>query len=67
MNRRAGADFPTDAEAIVILVQFIKHSGICIEQLAGKVTQKGYQIDSDTITRFLKFHDLLKKTPDTKP
>lgn len=66
-NRRAGADFPTDAEAIVILVQFIKHPGICIELPAGKVSQKGYQIDSDTIIRLLKFHNLLKKTPDTKP
>ena len=59
------ADFPTDAQAIVILVQLIKHPGIGIEQLAGKVSRKDRQIGPDAIRRFLRFHDLLKKTSDT--
>jgi len=38
---RSIADFPTDAQAIIILVQLIKHPGIGIEQLAGKVAKQG--------------------------
>ena len=34
------ADFPTDAEAVVILVELIKHPGIGIEQLAGRVSER---------------------------
>ena len=64
-SRRTGVNFPTDSEAIVILVQFIKHPGICVEQLAVKVSEQGCQIDYDVVRRFLKYHDLLKKTPDT--
>ena len=60
------ADFPTDAQAIIILVQLIKHPGIGIEQLAGKVSRTDKQIDPDTVRRFLRFHDLLKKTSDTR-
>jgi len=58
--------FPVDAEAILILVQLIKHPGIGIEQLADKVSKRGKRIDSDAIRRFLEFHDLLKKTSVTK-
>ena len=59
-------DFPTDAEAIVILVQLIKHPGIGVEQLSSKASKQGKRIDPVTIRRFLEFHDLLKKTLDTR-
>ena len=59
-------DFPTDAQAIVILVQLIKHPDIGIEQLAGKVSEQDQQIDPDTVRRFLQFHGLLKKTSGTR-
>ena len=58
--------FPTDAEAIVILVQLIKHPGIGIEQLSDKASKGGKRIDPDAVRRFLEFHDLLKKTSATK-
>jgi len=58
--------FPTDAEAIVILVQLIKHPGSGIEQLSDKASKGGKRIDPDAIRRFLEFHDLLKKTLATK-
>ena len=58
--------FPADTEAILILVQLIKHPGIGIEQLADKVSKRGKRIDHDAIRRFLEFHDLLKKTSVTK-
>ena len=67
MLRRTGPiDWPTDAEAVVILVELIKRPGIDIEQLAAKVQEKARQLDSTVIRRFLEFHDLLKKISDIK-
>jgi hypothetical protein len=66
-RRRSTAAFPSDAEAVVILVQLIKHPQASIEQLAEHVFKQGQRIDSAAIRRFLQFHDLLKKTSDTKP
>jgi len=63
---RSVVDFPTDAQAIIILVQLIKHPGIGIEQLASKVSKQDKRIDPGAVGRFLQFHDLLKKTSDTK-
>jgi len=60
------ADFPTDAQAVIILVQLIKYPGIGIEQLAGKVSKQDKRIDPGAVRKFLQFHDLLKKTSDTK-
>ena len=61
------ASFPTDAQAVVILVQLIKHPEIGIEQLADFVFEQGQSLEPAAIRRFLQFHDLLKKTSDTKP
>jgi len=66
LSRQEGIDFPTDSEAIVILVQMIKHPDIGIDQLSDKVSRQGKQVHPDAIRRFLEFHDLLKKTLDTK-
>jgi hypothetical protein len=62
----SGADFPTDAQAIIILVQLIKHPGISIEQLASKASKQDKLIGAGAVIRFLQFHDLLKKTSATK-
>ena len=59
--------FPTDAQAVVILVQLIKYPDIGIEQLADHVSAQGQSVEPAAIRRFLQFHDLLKKTSDTKP
>lgn len=59
--------FATDAQAVAILVQLIKHPDIGIEQLADHVSEQGQSVESATIRRFLQFHDLLKKNSDTKP
>jgi hypothetical protein len=59
-------DFPTDAQAVVILVQLIKHPDISIEQLADRVSDQGQSVEPAIIRSFLQFHDLLKKTSDTK-
>jgi len=63
---RSIADFPTDAQAIIILVQLIKHPGIGIEQLAGKVAKQDGRTDPGAVRRLLQFHGLIKKTAATK-
>ena len=64
-SRQTGADFPSDTEAVQILVELIKHPDIGIEQLAAKVAKPGKQVAPAMIRRFLRFHDLLKKTSAT--
>lgn len=53
---------PTDAEAVVILVERIKHPGLCIEDLSKKLSKIGYQFSAEAIRHFLESHGLLKKT-----
>jgi hypothetical protein len=65
-TRQETGGFPTDSEAVDILVQLIKHPDIGIEQLSAKVSKPGKPIGSDMIRRFLGYHDLLKKTSVTK-
>lgn len=63
---RQAADVPTDQEAVMILVELIKHPGIVIEQLAARVSKQGQWIDPATVRAFLESHDLIKKTADTQ-
>ena len=53
---------PTDAEAVVVLVERIKHPGLPIENLAKKLRKVGYRFSAEAIRRFLDSHGLLKKT-----
>jgi len=64
LSRSGSADWPTDAQAVVILVELIKHPGTDIEQLASKVARRGWRVEPFIIEAFLRRHDLLKKTPD---
>jgi len=57
---------PSDAEAVMILVEHIKHPHSNIEELSERVAEQGKSIDYRVIHRFLEHHDLLKKIPDTK-
>lgn len=66
-QRWATTSFPTDAQAVVLLVQLIKHPEIGVEQLADHVSEQGHSVEPAAIRSFLKSHDLLKKTSDTKP
>jgi len=58
--------FPTDAQAVIILVHLIKHPDIGIEQLSEHVSRQGQSVNPAVIKSFLQFHDLLKKTSDTQ-
>jgi hypothetical protein len=53
--------FPSDSEAVEILVELIKCPDIDIEQLAAKVSNPGRQTGAAMIKRFLRSHGLLKK------
>jgi len=53
---------PTDAEAVVILVERIKHPGLPIEDLAKKLRKVGYRFSAEAIHCFFDSHGLLKKT-----
>jgi hypothetical protein len=66
LTRDGAIDWPTDAQAVVILVELIKHPGIDIEQLAAKVVHQGRPVEPRIIEEFLTSHDLLKKISDTK-
>ncbi|MCP4412540.1 MAG: hypothetical protein GY808_08235 [Gammaproteobacteria bacterium] len=54
----------SDADAVVILVQYIKHTDISIEGLVKMVASEGRIFEPMVIRNFLKRHDLLKKAED---
>lgn len=66
LHRQETIELPSDADAVVILVQYIKHPHITIKELSSRIAQQGKRIDFFVIKRFLQYHDLLKKTPDTE-
>jgi hypothetical protein len=59
--------FPTDAQAVVLLVQLIKHPDLGVEELSECVSDQGLSVEPASVQRFLDFHDLLKKTSNTRP
>lgn len=58
-------ELPSDAEAILILVDRIKHPESSLEQTAQRLQKKSKHLRVDTIFALLEYHGLLKKTPDT--
>lgn len=66
LGQRHQTRLPSDAEAVMILVQHIKDPHSSIEELSASLRAQGRSIDRNAIHRFLEQHDLLKKIPDTK-
>jgi hypothetical protein len=64
---QAATALPSDEEAVRILVQYIKHPHIGMEELSARVARQGKRMDPSVIQRFLEHQDLLKKIPDTGP
>lgn len=58
---------PSDAEAVVVLVERIKYPDLSIEQLSMRLSKKGYQTKAEVIRNFFISHGLLKKTQVTQP
>lgn len=59
-----GRRMPSDMEAVMILVELIRHPNSSREQIARQLEPKGLDIDTAAIRRLLAHHDLLKKTVD---
>lgn len=57
---------PSDEEAVLILVQYIKHPHIGLEELSQRVARQGKIIAPSVIRSFLEHHGLLKKILDTR-
>ena len=56
---------PSDADAVLILVERIKHPDASIAQCTGRLRKRIKHIHPSNITALLDYHGLLKKTPDT--
>lgn len=58
------SNLPTDAEAVIVLVEWIKYPKLNIEELAARLTRKGHLIKAEIIGNLFQRHGLLKKTLD---
>ncbi len=58
---------PTETEAVIILVERIKHPELSVEQLSARLYKKAHRIKADVIHNLFEHHGLLKKTAATKP
>lgn len=56
---------PSDREAVMILVDLIRHPDSRLEQVARRLKRQGADIDVAAIRQFLLHQDLLKKTVDS--
>ena len=63
---RPGVGMPTDQEAVMILVELLKHPGTGIEELAARVSTPSRWMQPEAVRAFLERHDLVKKTSDTR-
>jgi len=57
----------SDGDAVIILSALVKHHNVRIDDIMGLPEVRARKISSFSIRKFLKCHDLEKKTPDTRP
>lgn len=62
---KAATGLPTDAEAVAILVERIKHPDLSLEDFSKRLSKSGSRFSVETLRRFYGFHGLLKKKRDT--
>jgi len=60
---RAKLKLPSDGEAVVILVELIKHPRDTVEKLMRRVRRKGLKVSTEKVRNLLVYHDLVKKIP----
>jgi hypothetical protein len=58
---KAAHNLPTDAQAVTILVTWIKHPGDDVETLRRRVRRSGLDVSVVQVRNLLDYHDLLKK------
>jgi hypothetical protein len=54
--------FPSDHEAVVILIEFIKHPALSLDELTRNLCKKGIKSNREVIENFFVHHGLEKKT-----
>ena len=59
-------ELPSNAQAVIILVERIKRPKLSIENLCKRLNRKGHQIDHATVQGLFEYHGLQKKTRDSK-
>lgn len=59
-------ELPSDAEAVIILVERIKRPKLNIENLCKRLNRKGHRIESERVQDLFEYHGLQKKTLDLK-
>jgi len=64
--RKALIRFPTDAQAVVILVERIKYPNGSLEDFWLRLRKRGVRFSVEDLQGFFDDHDLLKKTPPIK-
>jgi hypothetical protein len=57
----------SDADAVIILAALIKQHGLGVEDIMELPEVRRRNLPRAVISEFLDRHDLLKKTPDTRP
>ena len=66
-SKKMPKKLPSDAEAIFILVDRIKHPDFSEEQCAKRLRKKGKSISIVAVRNLLTYHGIEKKTPDISP
>lgn len=61
-SEQASGALPTDAEAIIILVELIKHPHDALAQLVGRVKRRGISVALVRVRSLLAYHGILKKS-----
>ncbi|MDA3812239.1 MAG: hypothetical protein PF518_18120 [Spirochaetaceae bacterium] len=57
---------PADAQAIMILVELIRHPEMSIDELSAQLQRKGHTVETGNITALFKKHGIDKKKQNTK-
>ena len=66
LKEKSKENLPSDGEAVIILVERIKHTKDSIDQLIHRIRRKGMSISKDSVRNLFLHHGLLKKTANTK-
>ena len=61
VGSQARQNSPSNAEAVIILVELIKHLNDTVEQLTRRVRRRGLRVSIEAVHHLLLYHDLLKK------
>jgi len=58
--KSAQLDIPSDVDAVIILVELIKHPKDSVERLVRRVRRRGVKVSIDKVSNLLIYHDIKK-------